>query len=33
VGPGAEVPILDAGHFALGTAADEIALYIVEFVK
>jgi pimeloyl-ACP methyl ester carboxylesterase len=31
--PGAEVHILDAGHFALDTAADEIAAYIVEFAK
>ena len=31
--PGAEVHILDAGHFALDTAADDIAARISQFVK
>jgi pimeloyl-ACP methyl ester carboxylesterase len=31
--PGAEVHILDAGHFALDTAAEEIASFIVGFMK
>jgi pimeloyl-ACP methyl ester carboxylesterase len=29
----AQVPILDAGHFALDTAADEIAAFILGFLK
>jgi pimeloyl-ACP methyl ester carboxylesterase len=31
--PNAVVRILEAGHFALDTAADEIALYIREFIR
>jgi pimeloyl-ACP methyl ester carboxylesterase len=31
--PGAEIHILDAGHFALDTKADEIALLISKFLK
>jgi pimeloyl-ACP methyl ester carboxylesterase len=31
--PNAEVHILDAGHFALDTKADEIAALIREFMK
>ncbi len=31
--PSAEVHVLDAGHFALDTAADEIAALIRGFVK
>ena len=31
--PGAEVHVLDAGHFALDTAADEIAGLVRDFVK
>jgi len=31
--PGAEVHILDAGHFALDTAADEIAGLVRTFLK
>ena len=31
--PNAEVHVLDAGHFALDTAADEIAALVREFVK
>ena len=31
--PGAEVHVLDAGHFALDTAADEIAGLVRGFVK
>jgi pimeloyl-ACP methyl ester carboxylesterase len=30
--PGAEVHILDGGHFALDTAADEIAVHITKFL-
>jgi pimeloyl-ACP methyl ester carboxylesterase len=33
VAPNAEVHVLDAGHFALDTRADEIALLIHEFMK
>ena len=31
--PNAEVHVLDAGHFALDTKADEIAAYIDQFMK
>ena len=31
--PNAEVHILDAGHFALDTKADEIALLVSEFMR
>ena len=31
--PTAEVHVLDAGHFALDTAADEIAALVRKFVK
>jgi hypothetical protein len=31
--PNAEVYVLDAGHFALDTKADEIAALIGEFMK
>jgi len=31
--PKAEVHVLDAGHFALDTAADEIAALVGDFVK
>lgn len=31
--PNAEVHVLDAGHFALDTKADEIAAMIAEFMK
>jgi pimeloyl-ACP methyl ester carboxylesterase len=30
--PGAQVHVLDAGHFALDTRADEIAALIVDFM-
>lgn len=30
--PGAQIHILDAGHFALDTAADEIAAHITKFL-
>jgi surfactin synthase thioesterase subunit len=31
--PNAEVHIIDGGHFALDTAADEIAALITQFMK
>ena len=31
--PNAEVHVLDAGHFALDTKADEIAVLVTEFMK
>jgi len=31
--PNAEVHVLDAGHFALDTAADEIAALVRDFVS
>ena len=31
--PNAEVHVLDAGHFALDTKADEIATLVSEFVR
>lgn len=31
--PNAEVDVLDAGHFALDTKADEIAAMVAEFMK
>jgi hypothetical protein len=31
--PGAEVHIVDGGHFALDTAADEIAMLVSNFLK
>jgi len=31
--PNAEVPVLDAGHFALDTKADEIAALVYQFMK
>ena len=31
--PGAEIHILDAGHFALDTAADEIASHVAKFIS
>jgi len=31
--PNAEVHVLDAGHFALDTKADEIAALVVGFMK
>ncbi len=31
--PNAEVHVLDAGHFALDTKADEIAAFVDQFMK
>ena len=31
--PSAEVQVLDAGHFALDTKADEIAVFVDQFMK
>ena len=31
--PNAEVHVLDAGHFALDTKADEIAAFVRQFMK